>query len=88
MDQNADARPGRIRWSTPFTSLTPGDIYAAPMPKPKIRSSIRPQSLSILQPPFDQLTSPLIVPGPHVISTSVPGGTGSTTWSSTAPTAR
>ena len=31
---------------------------------------------SILSPPFNQNTLPLIVPGPQVLSTSVPGGNG------------
>ena len=61
--------------TTPFTGLTPGDAYVAPMPHPPHPS--RSTAASILSPPFDQNTLPLIFPGPYVVSTSVPNGTGS-----------
>ena len=34
MDQNADATPDQNPLTTPFTGLTPGDLYVAPMPAP------------------------------------------------------
>src|SRR5207302_508712 len=50
---------------------TPGefnnDAYAAPRSLPGVGIP--------LQVPFDTDTLPLIVPGPHVVSTSVPGAT-------------
>ncbi|MFI5458491.1 MAG: proprotein convertase P-domain-containing protein [Isosphaerales bacterium] len=77
MDQNADGTPDQNPLTTPFTGLTPGDVYAAPAPQPSVPIVFGPNPLSILQPPFNQNTLPLIVPGPQVLSTSVPGGTGS-----------
>jgi subtilisin-like proprotein convertase family protein len=44
----------------------PGDVYAVPAPATG--------NASLLVAPFDQNTLPLIVPGPQVLSTSVPGG--------------
>src|SRR5262249_33084797 len=41
----------------------PGDTYAVP----------RPLTGTPFRPPYDQTTSPLIVPGPSIISTRVPG---------------
>ena len=87
MDQNADGTSDQNPLTTPFTGLTPGDAYVAPMPKPTVPFTFN--ATNILNPPFDQNTLPLILPGPYVVSTSVPNGTGqSTTWSSTARTAR
>ena len=34
MDQNADGTSDQNAVTTPFTGLTPGDVYAAPMPQP------------------------------------------------------
>ena len=75
MDQNADGTPGQNPLATPFTGLTPGDAYAAPMPKPLV-PTLFDSALSILRPPFDTLTLPLIVSGPYVVSTAVAGGSG------------
>jgi subtilisin-like proprotein convertase family protein len=45
------------------TGETPGDIYANP----------RPLNGVPFDAPYDSTTLPIIVPGPHVVSTSVPG---------------
>ena len=37
MDQNADGTTDENPLTTPFTGLTPGDVYAAPMPQPTSR---------------------------------------------------
>ena len=37
MDQNADGTPDQNAVTTAFTGLTPGDVYAAPMPQPVTR---------------------------------------------------
>jgi len=74
MDQNADATPDQNPLTTPFTGLTPGDLYVAPMPAPS--SPFTFNANNILTPPFNQNTLPLIMPGPYVTSTSVPTGTG------------
>jgi subtilisin-like proprotein convertase family protein len=57
MDQNGNAVPGE----------TPRDLYAAPRP-------LNPANFfnSSFLPPFDANTLPIIVPGPHVVSSSVP----------------
>ena len=75
MDQNADGTSDQNPLTTPFTGLTPGDAYVAPMPQPTVPFTFN--ATNILSPPFDQNTLPLILPGPYVMSTSVPGGTGS-----------
>ena len=77
MDQNADGKPDENPLTTPFTGTTPGDVYAVPTPQPAVPIRFGPDPLSILHPPFNQNTLPLIVPGPNVVSTSVPGGSGS-----------
>ena len=74
MDQNADATPDQNPLTTPFTGLTPGDLYVAPMPAPS--SPFTFNASNILTPPFDQNTLPLIMPGPYVTNTSVPDGHG------------
>jgi len=71
MDQNADGKPDENPLTTPFTGLTPGDIYAVPTPQPTRPKTFGPDPLSILQPPFNQNTVPLIVPGPQILSTQV-----------------
>ena len=73
MDQNADGTSDENPLTTPFTGLTPGDVYAAPMPAPTAPITFN-SAASILSPPFDQNTLPLIIPGPYVVSTSVPNG--------------
>ncbi|MGA2704845.1 MAG: VCBS repeat-containing protein, partial [Isosphaeraceae bacterium] len=68
---------------SPF-NLTPGDVYAVPAPQPVAQVTFSKAAYTggvntggyILSPPFNQNTLPLIVPGPQVLSTSVPGGTG------------
>ena len=75
MDQNADGKSDENPLTTPFTGLTPGDAYVAPMPQPTVPFTFT--ASNILNPPFDQNTLPLILPGPYVVSTSVPNGTGS-----------
>ncbi|QEH39304.1 Proprotein convertase P-domain protein (plasmid) [Aquisphaera giovannonii] len=69
MDQNADGTAGSDPITAPFNGRTPGDVYAAPYPTPKNAITFT-SALSILTPPFDQTTLPLIVSGPQVVSTS------------------
>ena len=76
VDQNADGTSDQNAVTTAFTGTTPGDVYAAPMPEPATPVTFD-GAASILTPPFNQNTLPLIVPGPQVLSTSVPGGSGS-----------
>ena len=76
MDQNADGTSDENPLTTPFTGLTPGDVYAVPTPQPSVPVMFGPNPLSILEPPFNQNTLPLIVPGPQVISTQVVAATG------------
>lgn len=73
MDQNADGTSDENAVTTAFKGTTPGDVYAVPMPDPTTAVQFL-GAASILSPPFDQTTLPLIVPGPQVLSTSVPGG--------------
>ncbi len=77
MDQNANGTTDENPLTTPYTGLTPGDVYAVPTPQPTVPVTFGPNPLSILSPPFNQNTLPIIVPGPQVASTSVPNGTGS-----------
>ena len=78
MDQNADGSVDENPLTHPFTGLTPGDVYAAPMPQPVTPVTFS-SATTILSPPFDQNTLPLIVPGPQVLSTSVSALTGTVT---------
>ena len=64
MDQNADGTSDQNAVTTPFTGLTPGDVYAAPTPQPTTPVTFTFDAASILSPPFNQNTLPLIVPGP------------------------
>ena len=75
MDQNADGTFDQNPLTTPFTGLVPGDAYVAPMPQPTAPFTFN--ASTILSPPFDSNTLPLIFPGPYVASTSVPNGAGS-----------
>jgi subtilisin-like proprotein convertase family protein len=80
-DQNADGTPDQNAVTTAFTGLTPGDVYAAPAPQPTAAVTFQGafginNNYGILQAPFNQNTLPLIVPGPQVLTTSVPGGNG------------
>ncbi len=81
MDQNADGTPDQNAVTTllQHPSLTPGDVYAVPTPQPtSLERFYGPvptgSNYAILQAPFNQNTLPLIVPGPQVLATSVPGG--------------
>lgn len=79
MDQDADGIGGRNPNAggsgpagTLLVGLSPGDIYAAPRPNP-----IDPQIFNGLNinPPFDTATLPLMISGPHVVRSFVPGYT-------------
>lgn len=75
MDQNADSTSGQDITVTPFTGLTPGDEFMAPMPAPVVPLvfDLRPGSGNLFpSPPYDQKTLPLIVSGPRLASVSVP----------------
>ena len=76
MDQNADGTADENPLTEPFTGLTPGDVYAVPAPAPSVPVVFGPNPLSILEPPFNQNTLPLIVPGAQVLSTQVVATTG------------
>ena len=73
VDQNANGTVDQNAVTTAFVGTTPGDVYAVPTPQPSTAIEFN-GAASILSPPFNQNTLPLIVPGPHVVSTSVPGG--------------
>ena len=77
MDQNADGTSDQNAVTTAFVGTTPGDVYAVPTPQPTTAIRFF-GAASILSPPFNQNTLPLIVPGPQVLSTSVPGGDSAT----------
>ena len=66
MDQNADGTADQNAVTTAFTGLTPGDVYAVPTPQPTTAVTFL-GAASILSPPFNQNTLPLIVPGPQVL---------------------
>ena len=76
MDQNADGTVDQNPLTNPFTGLTPGDVYAVPQPQPIVPVTFGPTPLSILQPPFNQNSLPIIVPGPQVVSTQSVGSSG------------
>ncbi len=78
MDQNADGTADQNPLTIPFTGLTPGDVYAAPAPAPTKKVTFS-NAASILNPPFNQNTLPLSVPGPQILSTTVVGTSGQTT---------
>ena len=64
--------------TTSFTGQTPGDVYAVPTPAVPTGTTVTTfnGSQSILKPTFglNDNTLPIIVPGPQVLSTTVPGG--------------
>ncbi len=72
MDQNGDAVGGENPYLTPFTGTSPGDVYAVPTPAPTTPTTF---AGTVFDPPYSTSTEPLIVPGPSVISTFVPGVT-------------
>lgn len=65
MDQNADGTAGEAG-----TATSGGDLYAAPTPVNNGPS---------FQAPYSEQTLPLIIPGPHIVSTYVPGRPASAT---------
>ena len=67
MDQNADGTSDQNPLTTPFTGLTPGDVYAVPMPQPTVAGHASARTSYPPSAPFNQNTLPLIVPGPHVV---------------------
>ena len=71
MDQNADGTADENPLTTPFTGLTPGDIYAIPAPQPPSPVTFGPNPLSIFAVQLNPNSVPLIVPGPQVASTTV-----------------
>ena len=73
-DQNADGMSDQNALTTSFVGTTPGDVYAAPMPSPSTAVDFNGYQ-SILTPPFNQNTLPIIVPGPQATAT-VPNSTG------------
>ena len=82
MDQNADGTTDQNPLTTPFMGTTPGDAYVVPTPQPATPVTFfgtfsTVSTTGIFSPPFNLNTLPLIVSGPVVVSTSVPGGTGS-----------
>ena len=78
VDQNSNAQFGQNPLTSPYTGLTPGDAYVAPMPAPKTATTFGPDPLSLLTPPFSTTTLPLIVTGAHVASTQAANGSGGT----------
>ncbi len=78
MDQNADGTSDENALRSQFNGQTPGDVYAVPAPQIPANGDETTflGAQSILQPTFGLNTNtlPLIVPGPQVLSTSVPGG--------------
>ena len=71
MDQNADGTTDENPLTTPFTGLTPGDIYAIPAPQPPSPVTFGPNPLSIFAYQLNPDSVPLIVPGPQIASTAV-----------------
>ena len=84
MDQNADGTTDENPLNTTqypdgYTGLTPGDVYAVPTPQLTAPVTFT-TAQSILSPPFNQNTLPLIISGPQVLTTQAVGtaGEGST----------
>ena len=78
-DQNANGTPDENPLTLPngYTGLTPGDVYAVPTPQLTAPITFT-TAQSILSPPFDTNTLPLIVPGPQVLSTQAVATSGQT----------
>jgi DNA-binding beta-propeller fold protein YncE/subtilisin-like proprotein convertase family protein len=70
MDQNQDGKGGEDPRTAPITGLTPGDVYAVPTPAPTTPVTF---SGSTYQPPYAVTSMPLLVTGPRVIGSYVPG---------------
>ena len=58
-----------------YTGLTPGDVYAVPTPQ-LTQAVTFTTAQSILSPPFNQNTLPLIISGPQILTTQAVGTTG------------
>ncbi|MDR3638959.1 MAG: proprotein convertase P-domain-containing protein [Isosphaeraceae bacterium] len=74
MDQNANAVTDEDATQAPVTGLTPGDVYAVPTPDSTVPTTynLTPGSATPFpQGPYNTNTLPLIVSGPHVVSTNV-----------------
>jgi subtilisin-like proprotein convertase family protein len=70
MDQNSDGQGGEDPTKGLFILSSPGDLFEAPNPAPPSPAIFfGPFS----PPPFDSTTLPLMISGPHVASTRVPG---------------
>ena len=84
MDQNANAISDEnpMTLANGYTGLTPGDVYAVPMPQLTAPVTFT-TAQSILSPPFNQNTLPLIVPGPQIASTLAVGTSGQQSTGST-----
>ena len=81
MDQNGDGLGGEnpntagngppgSQPGSEVVGLTPGDIYAVPRPAPTAPEIFNGQNIN---PPFDGTTLPLVISGPHVVRSFVPG---------------
>ena len=86
MDQNADGTSDENPLTTPFTGLTPGDAYMAPMPQTSVPFTFN--GTNFFNPPFNQNSLPLIMPGPTWCRPRCPTAPAAITWSLTAPSAR
>jgi subtilisin-like proprotein convertase family protein len=76
MDQNADGMSDENPLTTPFTGLTPGDVYAVPAPAPPTPVTFGTNPLSIFEVQLNSNSEPLIVPGPQIASSQVVATTG------------
>ncbi len=74
MDQDANAITGELP-PLDTAAAAPSDVYAAPRPVNGVQRKA--DGTIVLRGPYDQDTLPLILPGPHTISTQVPGTTAS-----------
>lgn len=68
MDQNSDGQGGTN--ATTGGTRTNGDVFAMPSPTGPTFTSA-PSAPSYFATPYDPLTLPLIVPGPHVVATGI-----------------
>ncbi len=74
-DQNASGASDQNPITTPYYGSAPGDVYADPAPElPAYTSITWSSALQILGEPSNANTLPIIVPGPQVLSATVPGG--------------
>jgi subtilisin-like proprotein convertase family protein len=71
MDQNANGVGGEDPRLGGIIGLAPGDIYAVPRPAPL--APVLFGGAVLTPPPYDHTTQPLIVSGPHIVQTYVPG---------------